>query len=218
MRPPEEGEATRLVFLGPRWSQPGAETLRRCGLPEADGKRDCAPGSRQRAQQPRTSYRLAGSLSRPQLGLRVPDSAAGTAVRPPSPRRVCADTFLPPAPPHPHVHGAGCSPFHRLHALRGSVTLGVVATTSGSGVGRPHPPRSRPQSCSGCCAPGTTLGVCIVFGQDLRGGWAGWRERGWAGWRERDQGFRVTVARQRLLWARKRQGRGQLLAEKAPSS
>lgn len=33
------------------------------------------------------------------------------------------------------------------------------------------------------------------------GGRTGWREREWAGWRERDQGFRVTVACQRLLWA-----------------
>lgn len=74
---------------------------------------------------------------------------------------------------------AGRFPPRRPHALGCSVTPGVVVTTARSvGAERPSRPHSRPQSRRGRGAPSTTLGVCIVFGGDLRGGREGWRESG----------------------------------------
>ncbi|XP_014639669.1 PREDICTED: formin-like protein 5 [Ceratotherium simum simum] len=147
--------------------------------PEAGGEGAALRAPARGRGSPANLTPLARRLARPPLSLRVPDSAAGTAARPPSPGRVRAGTVRPPVPPHPHEHGAARSPSGRLHALGGSVPSGLVATTARSRVPRPCAPRSWPQSCSGRCAP---------------------------------------VARQRLLWARKRHGRGQLLAEKARAS
>lgn len=118
----------------------------------------------------------------------------------------------PCTPPHPReqgqAQGAGRSP--------PAASTPSAARSPGGGGGDgwcPRPPargscapaHRAPSPQSGCSrwAPGEMLlGVCIVFAGDLRRG-PGWVEGvgpGGVG----AEGFRVTVARQRLLWARKR--------------
>ena len=65
--------------------------------------------------------------SRRSLWLRVPDSAAGTAPRPPSQGRICAGTVRPHhAPTNPELAA--------VHALGCSVTLRLGTTTARSRV------------------------------------------------------------------------------------
>ncbi|XP_070362648.1 uncharacterized protein [Equus asinus] len=160
-RSPEEGKVTQVSGSEPPRSLRCAPQRRR--PPEAGGE-GTAPREPARGRgRPAHLTRLARWLACLPLSLRVPDSAAGTAARPPPPGRFRAapSGLLPRHTPTNTARAAPPPAASTPPAVRSPPRWWRRPPVPG--FTRPCPPRSWPQSCSGRCAPGATLGVCIVF-------------------------------------------------------
>lgn len=131
--------------------------------PGAGRKQDRAPGAARGRSSPAHLTR-GRAVPRRLLRQRVPTALPGPRLahlRPggsvlitpsgPLPRHIHKNRERAAAPPAASTPSAARSPG------------GMVATTACSGLLRPGPPRSQPQSGCSRWAPGKMLGVCIVF-------------------------------------------------------